>query len=258
VADHSTKKNKFALTLTRESWDGIIKYLQNTRPQSLFLDKKIRRLVAKRRASYFRNTQKRSNPAHAIDITVRYNSAMMEKFIEAPFMRLLYPLVTIDPIFERIRQAKVLSVGPRNEMELLALLGLGFHFSNIKALDLISNSPLVEVGDMHDLPYGNSSFDVVINSWVLLYSRRQQRVIDELIRVVKNNGLIAIGMTRYPPDAPDRPNWIESDGSKPNYLTNSEVLRFFGDHVADIPFRHEPLDPSQKGGLMMILRIRKT
>jgi len=39
--------------------------------------------------------------------------------------------------------------------------GGGFHPDRIKAVDLFSYSPYVELGDMHRLPYPDNSFDVV-------------------------------------------------------------------------------------------------
>ena len=42
------------------------------------------------------------------------------------------------------------------------LTSAGFDPANIRGLDLISYSSMVDVGDMHDLPYEDDSFDIVI------------------------------------------------------------------------------------------------
>lgn len=107
--------------------------------------------------------------------------------------RLLYPLAALSPVFDRAPRLKVLSIGPRTEMELLHLVALGFSSENIFALDLISSSPFIDLGDMHKLPYADDFFDVVISSWVINYSRTPDVALKEMTRVAKQGALIAVG-----------------------------------------------------------------
>jgi SAM-dependent methyltransferase len=110
-------------------------------------------------------------------------------------VRLLGPLSSLSPIYESAATLKVLTIGPRTEMEMFHLLALGFKPKNIYGLDLITYSDYIKAGDMHNIPYDNDLFDVVISSWTLLYSSSPQMVVHEMLRVLKPNGLMAIGFT---------------------------------------------------------------
>lgn len=90
--------------------------------------------------------------------------------------------------FDR-RSAKMLVVGPRNEAELLLCAVHGFRLENILAIDLFSVSPMIQVMDMHDMSFADDCFDVVYASYVLPYSDRPQRAVDEMLRVLKPRGL---------------------------------------------------------------------
>lgn len=112
---------------------------------------------------------------------------------------LLFPLAVIETLRP---DAKILVVGPRNENDLYTLVGLGFRLSNITGLDLISYSPHIRLGDMHDIPFPDSAFDAVVCGWTLSYSTNPQRAANELARVVKPGGVIAIGV-EYSTMTPD-------------------------------------------------------
>jgi len=108
---------------------------------------------------------------------------------------------------------------------------------------------------MHAIPYPDSSFDVVLCSWTLAYSRKHALAISEMIRVCRDRGLIAIGVTRIPPSHPDHALLVK-EGSVA-YQTVDEILALFGPHIEEVPFRREPFDRSTKGALMAIVRVRK-
>jgi hypothetical protein len=88
--------------------------------------------------------------------------------------------------------SKILIIGPRTESDIFILRGLGFE--NITAIDLISYSPLINLGDMHQIPYADNSFDAVICGWTISYSANPKLAASEMYRVLKDNGLIAIGL----------------------------------------------------------------
>lgn len=89
--------------------------------------------------------------------------------------------------------AKCLCVGPRNEAELLALLGFGLEQQNIRGLDLISYSDFVDLGDMHEMPYADNSYEIIIAGWVLAYSVTVDQAIHEICRVLRPGGIVSIG-----------------------------------------------------------------
>lgn len=87
---------------------------------------------------------------------------------------------------------KVLCIGPRTESEVLLLWSYGFALETIEAIDLISYSPLIKLGDMHSLQYNDNTFDVIFSSCTLVYSRAIEKAISEIKRVAKNNAVIAV------------------------------------------------------------------
>ncbi|NIN01328.1 MAG: methyltransferase domain-containing protein, partial [candidate division Zixibacteria bacterium] len=47
-----------------------------------------------------------------------------------------------------------------------------------------------KVGDAHDLPFGEGQFDLVICNFLLLWAREPDRVVREMARVVKKDGMV--------------------------------------------------------------------
>lgn len=104
---------------------------------------------------------------------------------------LLKPLTAIEKIKS---DSKVLIIGPRNEHDIYLLSSYGVRLENITGLDLITYSGKIKIGDMHSMEFDDHSFDAVVCGWTLSYSSDPQKAIDEIVRVTKNNGIIAIGV----------------------------------------------------------------
>lgn len=171
--------------------------------------------------------------------------------------RLIHPLSSLEPVYSHAGELKALSIGPRTEMEIMHLIAVGFQLKNIRALDLISSSPFIDVGDMHDLPYPDRSFDVVISGWAVAYSNRPQRCIDEMIRVCVNGGLLAIGITF---DASNDEGVRaaarhEKDIEGTNFRTVGDFERLIGRHHHRTLFQQDP-QGGGKGPVMIIAQIR--
>tara|TARA_A100001015_G_scaffold320665_1_gene447897 strand:- start:1772 stop:2542 length:771 start_codon:yes stop_codon:yes gene_type:complete len=111
---------------------------------------------------------------------------------------LINPIRSIHRVNKNFPKLKILSIGPRTEGEILNLLSHGFKKENIKALDLISYSPWIDVGDMHNMPFEDNSFDIVICGWVIAYSNEKLKAASEITRVLKNNGIASIGVSYSP------------------------------------------------------------
>ena len=132
---------------------------------------------------------------------------------------LIRPIVTIGHVADNIRDLRVLSIGPRAEGEIYNLIGYGFRRKNIIGLDLFSYSPYIQVGDMHAMEFPDDYFDVVISGWVLGYSDDKQKCADEMMRVTRKGGVIAIGnafstLTRE-----------EVEGKVGRWIGSDEVIR---------------------------------
>lgn len=93
------------------------------------------------------------------------------------------------------KNLKVLSIGPRSEGEIYNLFAKGFELENIVGIDLFTYSPLIKLGDMHNLDFPNDKFDIVLMGWCLAYSNNKNKVISEVNRVLRKKGLLIIGHT---------------------------------------------------------------
>jgi hypothetical protein len=85
-----------------------------------------------------------------------------------------------------------LIIGPRYESDYFLARGYGFAKSNISLVDHFSYSKFITVGDAHQLNFEESSFDAVIASWILVYSKNQEQLLSELRRVIKPKTGVAI------------------------------------------------------------------
>jgi SAM-dependent methyltransferase len=63
-------------------------------------------------------------------------------------------------------------------------------------------------GDALELPYGDGTFDCVIASEILEHVPRDDRAIDELVRVLKPGGRLAVTVPRW---LPEKICWLLSD-----------------------------------------------
>lgn len=99
---------------------------------------------------------------------------------------------------ENLQSAKSLIIGCRTEEELFLFRGYGIR--DVSAVDIMSYSPRVDLGDMHALPYAESSFDFVFCSYTLSYSDNPRRAAAEIVRVAKDGGSVAIAIEYCPWD----------------------------------------------------------
>lgn len=160
---------------------------------------------------------------------------------------LIKPLSTIELINEHSR---LLIIGPRNEHDLYSAIGNGFSRDKIRGLDLISYSPMIDLGDMHETPYSDDSFDAVVVGWTLSYSRQPRRFAQEMVRIVRDGGLVAIGVeysTLSDDDSIALSGYSIHEGEylEKRINSTSEILQLFDGHVRDIFLNHDaPLKQS--------------
>jgi SAM-dependent methyltransferase len=99
--------------------------------------------------------------------------------------------------------SEVLSLGPRNEIELdiLADAGLG----RVTGLDLWPASSRIKRGDMHRLPFADASFDLVFASHVFEHAFDFPKVASECRRVLRPGGAVFCAVpTGFEPNDHDR------------------------------------------------------
>jgi SAM-dependent methyltransferase len=167
-------------------------------------------------------------------------------------LKLILPLSVLDILDENSR---ILAIGVRYETDLLYLSAYGF--SNTRGLDLFSYSPWVDLGNMHNLPYANDSFDATIMGWTLAYSDDPVRAASEIIRVTKNGGVVGISNTYYPKHVID--TFIrngEPMGLIHRRQTVVELLELFKENVKHVYFRHDSR-PDKQGACVVIFSLKK-
>jgi SAM-dependent methyltransferase len=181
--------------------------------------------------------------------TVSHNLKGLRDLAVNRSLYLTRPLSVIERLGTR---SDVLIVGPRTEGEILGLIAHGFDRRRIRALDLITYSPWVELGDMHAMPFDDDSFDLVILGWVLAYSENRPQAASEVLRVLRPGGIVAIGV-EWSPESNEE--LIEGLGYLPGASERikgcDEILQLFGTAVTEVLVREEP-DRSKVGSMIVI------
>jgi hypothetical protein len=229
--------------------------------QALRMDP-IRQRVAHARFLYYVKLRKRlrtfdANSDGITENTISHNVKGMVDLSVVRSNMLVRPLSVIQSLNA---QSRILSIGPRTEGEIFNLMAHGFSADRIRGLDLISYSPFVDVGNMHDMPYADSSWDAVIMGWVISYSSEQRRAAMEVVRVTRPGGVVAVGLEWYPEKTQeqilDKLGYALGHSEQPR--STDEVLALFGDHVDRVYVRHDPAENLDRvGEIFVIFSIKK-
>lgn len=103
-----------------------------------------------------------------------------------------------------IKCDSILSIGPRDENEIETISSF-FPKSKVSGLDLFSASPKIKVGDMHNMPFDNNSFDMTIAIHNMEHSYDPHKSLGEMFRVTKEGGLLSIEVpVNFDPTETDR------------------------------------------------------
>ena len=166
---------------------------------------------------------------------------------------LLYPL----SVLRSSKSDPLLSIGPRSEGELLNSKGLGFR--SVRGLDLISYSPWIDLGDMHAMPYKDNQFGIVMIGWVLAYSDNRMKAAQELLRVTRNGGLIAVGSEWRRASAQELSHKVGYELCDEKRLESTDdILALFGGSVDRVLLRRDlPVNPPDKFDLVTIFSVKK-
>jgi hypothetical protein len=241
--------------LNEGTFDRIIGAMR-LNPRLLLQIRDVRQILARERvvnlmaAKKLARVEGGSNISHN---TVDYNiqGALMAPALDRPAV-MVNVVTSIERVWKNISELDVLSIGPRSEIEIFAILAAGFQESRIKALDLFSYSPYVQTGDMHAMPFPDASFDVVFVGWVLSYSRNQAEAAQEIFRVCRDRAIVVIAGD-YSDDTRDR-STFKNDTT--HMQSTNQILGLFEGHVGNIYFRHDPEQP-QISMAMTVFEVRK-
>ena len=147
---------------------------------------------------------------------------------------------------------KLLIVGPRNIHELFIAWIYGFSWGNIKAIDLYSTNPKIQIMNMEDLEFEDNSFDMVTMASTLSYAEDTERTIAEVARVLNKGGRF-IFSAAYDPGSPDYPgDWIcgaeivkylKAAGLKPYYHQSYDKVNAVGRPQTSHTFAAQKITP---------------
>jgi SAM-dependent methyltransferase len=115
------------------------------------------------------------------------------QFFMLRFDRLIFSMMANEKFN---RNSKILIIGPRSESDILKLNSYGY--KNIEAIDLISYSKNIKIMDAHNIEYADNTFDSIFCGWVLPYSSHPQKIADNIVRVIKDGGLVSVGIEYHP------------------------------------------------------------
>lgn len=144
------------------------------------------RILLRRKVRAWHNLTEDSN-------SVDYSRSAVDRTIIRPLTRSVLPISLASSLFwPEPFDKKLLIIGPRFESDYFLARGYGFSKNNITLIDLFSYSKLIRLGDSHGLNFTDGTFDVVIASWVLVYSNNHPKMLSEIRRVLKTKTGIAI------------------------------------------------------------------
>lgn len=193
------------------------------------------------RAIYFikiRRKLRTFESGHAFKETISHNMRSI-LFANNRMNMLLFPLSIIETLNA---DSKILIIGPRNENDLYSLRGLGF--KHVSGLDLISYSPHIKLGDMHAIPFPDASFDAVVCGWTLSYSATPQLAANEIARITKPGGVVAIAVeysTLTPDDEQSLMGYAvhEADRLRARVNSTADIKTLFVGRVGRTYFEHD-------------------
>lgn len=138
---------------------------------------------------------------NAIEGAIDHNKMYFSKFPLPDFtMKRMDRLISMVKSIEMINdKTHFLVIGPRTESDIMRMR-YKFPRAKINSIDIISYSPWIEIQDAHNTNFNDNSFDCIISGWVLKYSSNQKKMVREMLRIIKNQGIIAIGIEHYKPD----------------------------------------------------------
>jgi ubiquinone/menaquinone biosynthesis C-methylase UbiE len=117
----------------------------------------------------------------------------------------------------------------------------GYSPSKIRGVDLFSLFADIEVGDLHQLPFPDNHFDIVLCGWVLAYSENRELAAAEIKRVLRPGGMFSIGVS-YSSESNEQQRERRGYliGAENRIVSCKQVLGYFGDGISEIYFFVEP------------------
>ena len=128
---------------------------------------------------------------------------------------------------EQKMNKKILCVGSRYGIELMAFRELGYKFIN--AIDIYPRAKEIMKADMHSLPFMDNSFDILYTHHSLDHSLFPMQAIKEMFRVSKTN---SFWIHTVPFNDYEKEEAIDFDSA-------NEIVDFFKPYTKEIIYKQE-------------------
>jgi len=108
---------------------------------------------------------------------------------------------------------------------------------------------------MHETRFTDGYFDVIICGWTLSYSNQPAKFAQEIIRITKNRGVVAIAV-EYSTLTNEQARKIHHGEYHLNPVnferinSTGQILQLFGEHVGDVFFNHDAPNKISHGDQM--------
>lgn len=160
-------------------------------------DKKLSCLSCKKKYSYIRGKPAFVKPSkHSKDKILDFFIKHVKWMIPSPSYNFLVKkhMMFFKKNMSKISDPKILIIGGGQSKYAKGINILSRYEKNIINLELV-DGPIVDViGDAHNLPFKNNSFDLVIIQAVLEHVANPIKVVDEIYRVLKKPGRVYAGI----------------------------------------------------------------
>jgi hypothetical protein len=183
-------------------------------------------LVRKGKFDMISVTEETKHNAPVIEHNLREHLNVFQ-FSRRRIEQLIYPLKLIPAKLD----GKTLSIGPRNEGEILLFRALGF--KDVIGIDLFTYSPDILLMDAHKMDFPDDTFDTICAGWVFKYCYDLKKIVSEITRVSKDGANIACSFTIPKPEDQN-----ECTGSRLDEGID-EILAAFGDAVGHVYWRDD-------------------
>ena len=149
------------------------------------------------------------------------------------------------------RRDSLLIIGPRYETELIMAVGHGWNRNGVRGLDTHSYSPMVDVGDMHAMPYTEQQFSAIICAWTLSYSTQPDVAAKEIERVLAPGGYVVVSMQKIPRDYQEKLKGVLQGPERIQTLSQLDCLFCGLERVAGF---EQDLAPHEEGNTVAAYR----
>lgn len=160
--------------------------------------------------------------------SIRQETTALE-YSKAAFTKMSFDTRIFWPMFALcaapdLKKDSLVILGPRFETEIFLARAIGFRKDGITAIDTYTYGPLIQAGDMHEMPFATGSISAIICGWTLSYSIEPARACREMTRILAPGGYIALAVQKVADDFVEKIPGVLSGRDRIQTLTQFDAL----------------------------------